>query len=187
MTSVAAGTYVVSAKTTLAQTSSSGCAGTGSLVRCAVNGDPAPGANTTTDDYSETHVWRGVNRGRHPDAQHAGRGPLASTGNLTLRCWRSDAPTRTWSRVRARSRRSRWQRDPHGCERLMRVPTLAIAAVLTLVGIAAVPVLALRGGNDRTAPAPGAPRDLGRELQSLADDALQPVYWAGTRPASATS
>ena len=92
MVDVDPGTYIVSAKTTLAQTTTNGTAGTGSLVRCAVNGDPAPGGNTTTDDYSETHVWRGVD-------QEVGTQTLnmqvvvtlASTGNLTLRCWRFDS------------------------------------------------------------------------------------------------
>ena len=92
MSNVAAGTYVVSAKTTLAQTTTTGSAGTGSLVRCAVNGDPAPGANSPTDDYSETHVWRGVNQEVGTQTLNTQvTVTLAGTGSFALRCWRSDS------------------------------------------------------------------------------------------------
>jgi len=92
MSGVDPGTYVVSAKTTLAQTTPGGSAGTGSFVRCSLNGDPAPGGNTSSDDYSETHVWRGV--GGEVGTQTLNTQvttTLASTGPFTLRCWRSDA------------------------------------------------------------------------------------------------
>ena len=53
---------------------------------------------------------------------------------------------------------------------------------MSLAASAAVAVLVLRGGEE-SEPPPGAPRAVSAaELQSLADEALQPVYWAGTRP-----
>lgn len=92
MTNVGPGTYVVSAKTTLTQTTPNGTVGTGSLVRCSVNGDPAPGGSTSTDDYSETHVWRGVNQEIGTQTLNTQvTATLATTGSFTLRCWRSDS------------------------------------------------------------------------------------------------
>ena len=64
----------------------------------------------------------------------------------------------------------------------MRVPTLAIAAVLSVVASAAMAVVVLRGKEDHPPP-PGAPKAVSAaDLQSLAADSRRPIYWAGARP-----
>ena len=64
----------------------------------------------------------------------------------------------------------------------MRVPTLAIAAVLSLAACAAVAVFYLRG-EEADRPPPGAPKVASAaELHSLAADVSRPLFWAGARP-----
>jgi hypothetical protein len=83
MANVPAGSYVVSAKTTVVQTQISGGAAANAYTRCTLD---AGGAST---DYAETELGRG-------DAWEVGRATLqanvlttfASTGTIVLRCRR---------------------------------------------------------------------------------------------------
>jgi len=90
LSSLAAGSYVIFAKTTVVQTEPSGGAGANAYTRCTVNGDPS--TNVATDDYGETELGRG-------DAFEVGRATLqtsvslslSTTGSVSLRCRRGNS------------------------------------------------------------------------------------------------
>ena len=75
LSNLAAGSYVIFAKTTIVQTTSSGGAGPNAFTRCTLNGEPS--TNTPTDDFAETELGRG-------DAAESGRATLATHVTISL-------------------------------------------------------------------------------------------------------
>ena len=74
LSNLAAGSYIILAKTTVVQTGS-GSAGPNAFTRCTLNGDPS--TNTATDDFAETELGRG-------DAAESGRATLATHVTISL-------------------------------------------------------------------------------------------------------
>jgi len=93
MANVAPGSYLVSAKTTMVQTTPNGEGGNGAFARCTLNGDST--TNTANDDYAETEIGRDQTDVKDNEV---GRATLATqvtttltaTGSFTFNCRRTD-------------------------------------------------------------------------------------------------